>query len=101
MPGSTTDDPALVLEGPWILEPGTNRTLILRGVNLSGGSKLPQGLPSHQPRGFWEDYDRDVSFVGRPFALEDADEHLDRLREWGFTFLRFIFTWEAIEHAGP
>jgi hypothetical protein len=42
-----------------------------------------------------------VDFVGRPLALEEADEHLGRLRSWGMTFLRFLVTWEAVEHEGP
>ncbi len=39
--------------------------------------------------------------MGRPFPLEQADEHFNRLRAWGFTFLRLLTTWEAIEHEGP
>jgi hypothetical protein len=39
--------------------------------------------------------------VDRPFPLAEADKHFTRLREWGFTFIRFLVTWEAIEHAGP
>ncbi|KAJ7742575.1 glycoside hydrolase family 5 protein [Mycena metata] len=27
--------------------------------------------------------------------------HLARLRRWGLTFVRFLVTWEAIEHEGP
>ncbi|PPQ89778.1 hypothetical protein CVT25_008064 [Psilocybe cyanescens] len=44
---------------------------------------------------------RSVTFVGQPFPLDDAHEHLSRLRRWGLTFVRFLVTWEAVEHAGP
>ncbi|KAJ3122641.1 hypothetical protein HK100_011896 [Physocladia obscura] len=44
---------------------------------------------------------RDVSFVGRPFPLADADEHFARLKSWGLTFVRLLVTWEALEHKGP
>ncbi|KAM6495075.1 Glycoside hydrolase superfamily, partial [Amanita muscaria] len=42
-----------------------------------------------------------VTFVGQLFPFEEAHGHFSRLRRWGFTFLRFIVTWEAIEHHGP
>lgn len=62
------------------------RTTLLRGVNLSGDSKLP----------FAGD-----SFVGRPAPLDEVDTHLARIAGWGFNCLRLLTTWEAIEHAGP
>jgi hypothetical protein len=90
----------ITTDGPWFKDE-EGRTLILRGANLGGSSKVPL-----RPNGATHIRDdffnyRKVSFVGRPFPLEEASEHFRRLRRWGLTFLRFLVTWEAIEHAGP
>ncbi|KAF7539217.1 hypothetical protein G7054_g2336 [Neopestalotiopsis clavispora] len=80
---------------------GFGRTVMLRGWNVSGASKLPtepNGL-SHLTEGFYEH--RTVTFVGRPFPLEEAPLHFRRLQAWGMPFVRLLVTWESIGHAGP
>lgn len=77
------------------------RRLELRGLNVSGSSKLPttpNGL-SHLTDGFYEH--RTVSFIGRPFPLEEAPLHFARLRAWGLPLIRLLVTWESLGHAGP
>lgn len=77
------------------------RTVVLRGINVAGDAKLPSepNLPSHEVENFFDG--DNVSFHTRPFPKEDAHTHFSRLRRWGFNTIRYVFTWEAIEAAGP
>lgn len=90
----------LKIKNKWFID-GTGRSVLLRGVNLGGSSKVPV-IPNGATniKTDFSDHEN-VSFVGRPFPLKEADEHFSRLRHWGFNCLRFLVTWEAIEHEGP
>ena len=93
-------------KGSWFRDQH-GRRLLLRGINLSASTKLPcrpvnQRETHLQDSSFCNsDVCKDVSFVGRPFPLDEADIHLGRLRAMGYTFVRLLVTWEAVEHAGP
>ena len=88
-------------KGEWFTDQN-GRVMILHGINLGGSTKMPYDprIESHVKENFYESA-QNVSFVGRPFPLDDADEHFARLSKWGFRFIRLLITWEAIEHEGP
>lgn len=78
----------------------SGRRVFLRGVNLGGDCKVPYPDGGTEVPTDFSNH-RDVSFVGRPFPLEEAREHFGRLRHWGFNVVRLLTTWEAVEHLGP
>ncbi|KAG9971452.1 glycosyl hydrolase-like protein, partial [Aureobasidium melanogenum] len=84
-----------------VFRDGHNREVTLHGINVAGDAKYPLNPDqcSHIKDKFFEG--DDVSFTGRPFSLEEAHTHFDRLKRWGYNTIRYIYTWEAIEHAGP
>ncbi|MFX1573566.1 MAG: cellulase family glycosylhydrolase [Promethearchaeota archaeon] len=90
----------LHIKNEWFIDE-EGRRLLLRGVNLGGSSKVPfkPNGATHIKTDFTDH--RDISFVGRPFPLKEASDHFNRLKHWGFNCLRFLVTWEAIEHKGP
>jgi hypothetical protein len=77
------------------------RTLVLRGLNLGGDSKVPAGPPRWGLEARSLENPAEASFAGRPFPLEEAEERLAQLSRWGFSFVRLPLTWEALEHQGP
>ncbi|AEO60005.1 glycoside hydrolase family 5 protein [Thermothelomyces thermophilus ATCC 42464] len=80
---------------------GYGRQVLLRGINVAGEAKYPSkpNQPSHVPEDFFDG--DNVSFVGRPFSKEEAHLHFSRLKRCGYNTIRYVFTWEAIEAAGP
>lgn len=96
--------PVLKTSGTWFVEEtGGQRRVLLRGVNCGGNCKLPvtPDGATHLRQDYTQEMEASLSFVGRPFPLSEAREHLGRLQRWGFNCLRFLVNWEAVEHAGP
>jgi hypothetical protein len=77
------------------------RQVVLRGINVAGDAKLPSdpGQPSQVGDRFFDG--DNVNFHQRPFTKDDAHTHFSRIKRYGFNTIRYVFTWEAIEAAGP
>lgn len=109
---SASDENSLTKCLPLKVEDGNlvdtrGRKITLKGINVDGAMKLPVKpfMPSYfgdtsLPDNIFFDGDN-VSFVGRPFPLDEAESHFRRIKSWGFNTIRYLVTWEAIEHLGP
>jgi hypothetical protein len=77
------------------------RQVLLRGINCGADAKFPS--EPDQSSFIGDDFfDGDgVTFYQRPFPASEAAEHFSRIRRYGFNAIRYIFTWEAVESAGP
>ncbi|CAK7201859.1 hypothetical protein SEUCBS139899_004574 [Sporothrix eucalyptigena] len=84
-----------------VFKDALGRQVVLRGINVAGDAKLPSSpeMPSHVAKDFFEG--DSVNFHKRPFPKEDAHLHFSRLKKMGYNTIRYVFTWEAIEAAGP
>ncbi|KAK3060815.1 hypothetical protein LTS18_007631, partial [Coniosporium uncinatum] len=90
----------LHIDGP-VFRDSHNREVTIHGINVAADAKLPYNpdQPSHVAKGFLDG--DNVSFVNRPFSVQDAHTHFARLRRWGYNMIRYVYTWEALEAAGP
>jgi len=66
------------------LRDGWGRYVYLRGVNVSGSTKVPT---SENP----------ISYVGKPFPLTDAQKYFQTISDLGFNSIRLLINWEGIE----
>ena len=79
-----------------------DKQIRFRGINLPAKTpSQPAHLKSTSNLADFYASRYNVSFVGRPFPLSEAEEHFDRLSKYGFNLIRLSVTWEAVMHSGP
>lgn len=66
---------------------GHGRYAFFHGVNLSGSTKVPAAI---SPEGI-------PTYLGKPFALADAEHHFGLLRQAGLDTIRLLVIWEGLE----
>lgn len=77
------------------------RYVHIKGVNVSGSNKWPATEDSDHLQ-LWKDVQgKTVSYVGKPFPLDQADTHFAQLQAMGFNAIRLVLSWEAIMPYGP
>ena len=63
------------------------RYVTFHGVNVSGSTKLPFSVDA-----------KDIpTYVGKPFPLNEARQHLAAIRAMGFNVIRLLVIWEGVE----
>lgn len=73
-----------------------------RGINLPAKTpSYPTNLQNTKSQDNFFESKTFVSFVGRPFPLQDAPMHFQRLSNFGYNLVRLTVTWEAVMHEGP
>ncbi|CDF88136.1 BN860_03136g1_1 [Zygosaccharomyces bailii CLIB 213] len=84
---------------------GQGRVMQLRGVNLDPTVKIPMKpfLPTYnieEDKIYYGKAD-EVDFKGHPMPVAELEAHVTRIRSLGYNTVRYLFSWEALEHEGP
>ncbi|CAH7668794.1 family 5 glycoside hydrolase [Phakopsora pachyrhizi] len=90
--------PSIRISGRHLIDPRTGETIQLRGFSVSSHSKLPSITSESKAA---EASDSQITFVGNPLRLDEADHYLNQITSWGYNLIRLVVCWESIEHSGP
>ena len=79
------------------LKDGYGRYLNVHGVNLGGSTKTPFTWPWGPEPNQVDFQGLDFSYIDRPFPVEEADHWFGQMNDLGFSTIRLMVVWEAIE----